>query len=297
MPFSPSAGLSIINPLRRNIFAAQLKDQHMRTIQLSALASVSLFLAFIPMPAAAQFADHVIAYSAGTGTSAGYNDPTRALGSPTTFIGYQNTDPFNPPFLSSDLVSIGAGGSLTVQFNSPILNSPDHAFGLDFSIFGNAGFVITNGNFSGGGITDGSLFANNTGSTRVWVSADNLNYYLLNPALARVVDGFAPTDAAGDFTRPINPALSQSDFAGKDLAGIRSLYDGSGGGTSYDISWAQDGTGASIFLSSVSYVRVDVLSGKSEIDAFTAVPEPSALCLGTIALLLLAGRRMVGRRE
>jgi hypothetical protein len=264
----------------------------MRKIQSPslALAAASLILLVLPAATSAQYASSVVSYAAGTGVAAGYNDPTRALGSPTTFIGYQNTDPFNPPYLATHLVSVGAGGSLTVQFNSPILNTA-HAFGLDFSIFGNSGFVITNGDYSGGGITDGSLLGDNAGSTRVWVSADNLNYYLLNPALAPTVDGLAPTDAAGDFTRPINPSLTQNDFAGQDLAGIRSLYNGSGGGTAYDISWARDVNGNSVFLSSISYVRIDVLSGKSDIDAFVAVPEP-----GTVGLLIVGGFALVLQR-
>ena len=240
---------------------------------------------FISLTALAQYASSVVSYTAGSGVNPSYTDPSRALGSPTVFIGYQNTDPFNPPYQSTDLVSVGAGGSLTVQFNSPILNSPDHPFGIDFIIFGNSGFVITNGNYSGGGITDGSLFGNNTGATRVWVSADNLSYYLLNPALAPVADGLFPTDAAGDFNRPVNPALKQADFAGKDLASIRSsLYEGSGGGTGYDISWAQDAYGQSVFLSAISFVRVDVLSGESQIDAISAVPEPAPVVLGLMGL-------------
>ena len=253
-----------------------------------ALASASLF---VSLTGHAQFADSVVSYTAGSGVSAGYTDPSRALGSPTVFIGYQNADPFNPPYSSTHLVSVGAGGSLTVQFNSPILNSPGNPFGLDFVIFGNAGFIITNGDFSGGGITDGSMFANNVGVTRVYVSADNVNFYALNPLLAPVVDGLFPTDASGDFSQPVNPALGAGDFAGKDLAGIRALYAGSGGGTGFDISWAQDGNGQNVFLPSISFVRVDVLSDKSEIDAFSAVPEP-----GTWSLLC-AGAGLIFRRK
>jgi hypothetical protein len=239
----------------------------------------------------AQYADAVVSYVAGSGVNPGYTDPTRALGAPTTYIGYQNTDPFNPPYQSAHLVSVGEGGSLIVQFSTPVVNGPSHPFGLDFIVFGNAGFVITNGDYSGGGITDGSLFANNTGVTRVSVSADNVTYYTLNPALARVVDGLFPTDAAGDFSLPVNPSLSNGDFAGKDLTGIRSLYAGSGGGTGYDISWAQDSGGQGVFLSSISFIRVDVLSGKSEVDAFSVVPEP-----GTFAMVLLgAGLLLLSR--
>jgi hypothetical protein len=246
---------------------------------------------FIVLSLHAQYADSVVSYTSGSGVNPSFTDPSRALGAPTTFIGYQNADPFNPPYRNSELVSVGEGGLLTVQFSAPILNTPGHAYGLDFMIFGNSGFVITNGNYSGGGITDGALFANNTGSTRVWVSADNVNYYALNPALAPVVDGFFPTDADGDFTLPVNPALGQSDFAGKDLAGIRSLYAGSGGGTGYDISWAQDGVGQSVFLPSISFVRVEVLSGKSEVDAFSAVPEPSTWSIAVSGFALFWARR------
>jgi len=251
----------------------------MLNIRSFGLAAASLFVSFSSF---AQYAGSVASYTSGAGVTAGYNDPTHALGSPTVFIGYQNADPFNPPYQATDLVSVGTGGSLTLAFNAPILNSPTHPFGLDFIIFGNTGFIE---NFSTG-TTDGSLFGNNTGSTRVWVSADNLTYYQLNPAFAPTVDSLFPTDAAGAWSQPVNPALTQSSFAGLDLAGIRSLYNGSGGGTGYDIAWAQDGGGQSVFLPSISFVRVEVLSGKSEIDAIAAVPEPNVLPLAALCALL-----------
>jgi len=240
---------------------------------------------FISQTCPAQFASRVVSYSPGIGASASYQDASRALGAPTTFIGYQNTDPFNPAYATTDLVSVGVGGSLTLGFSQPILNTA-HAFGLDFSIFGNAGFIITNGDYAGGGITDGSLFAQNTGVTRVSVSMDNVTYFELNPLLAPTVDTYFPTDASGNYQTPMNPALTGSSFAGLDLAGIRALYAGSGGGAGYDISWAQDGWGNNVSLASVSFVRIDVLSGKSDIDALVAVPEPTTLSL---ALLGLAG--------
>jgi len=99
---------------------------------------------------------------------------------PLRWCSTSGVNPFSPAFRNTQLVSLGSGGSLTLQFFTPILNDPGHPYGLDFLIFGNSGFIITNGNFSGGGITDGSLFGNNTGATRVWVSQDNLTYYQLN---------------------------------------------------------------------------------------------------------------------
>ena len=79
-------------------------------------------------------------------------------------------------------------------------------------------------------MTDGTIFGQNTGLTRVSVSADNLAYFTLNPQTAGTVDGLFPTDGSGNFGRPVNPNLTLADFAGKDLTGIRTLYAGSGGG-------------------------------------------------------------------
>src|SRR5205814_9942462 len=68
-------------------------------------ASLLLVFAFTFSTCSAQYADSVVAFSSGAGAIPGYADPTRALGAPTTFIGYQNADPFNPPYQSTHLVS------------------------------------------------------------------------------------------------------------------------------------------------------------------------------------------------
>jgi hypothetical protein len=261
----------------------------MKKIRLYLLACASLF---VISKTRAGFADAVIDYNLGSGFAIGFTNASTVLGAPTV-----SANPFSPAFRNTQLLSIGAGGYLTVQFSTPILNDAANPYGLDFMIFGNAGFVITNGNFSGGGITDGSLFGNNPGSTRISVSADNITYCLLNPSLSPVVDGLFPTDGAGNVNQPVNPSLTGSDFAGQGLDGIRSLYNGSAGGMGYDIGWAQDDFGNSVSLPSVSFVRVDVLSGKSEIDAFAAVPEPSTVSLALLAATTLGmGRWMKSRR-
>lgn len=190
------------------------------------------------------------------------------------------------------MVSIGAGGSLTVQFATPILNDSSNPFGLDFIVFGNTGFVDTNWP---AGQTDGSIFGSDTTSTRVSVSTDNVNYYTLNPSLAPVLDGLFPTDGGGSFQVPVNPTLTGADFAGLDLNGIRGLYAGSGGGTGFDIGWALDFDQNPVSLSGISYIRVDVLNGNAEIDGFSAVPEPGTwtfLGMGALALMVGARRRL-----
>jgi hypothetical protein len=261
----------------------------MKKVRSFVLAFASLF---VVSNSPAGFADAVIDYNLGSGFASGFTNASTVLGAPAVSV-----NPFSPAFRNTQLLSIGAGGYLTVQFSTPIANDPGNPYGLDFLIFGNTGFVITNGNFSGGGITDGSLLGNNPGSTRVSVSADNITYYQLNPSLAPIVDGLFPTDGTGNFNFPLNPLLIGSDFAGQGLSGIRLLYNGSAGGMGYDIGWAQDNLGNSVSLPSVNFVRIDVLSGKSEIDAFAAVPEPSTVCLALLAVASVSAMRGFGRRR
>ena len=252
----------------------------------------------------AQFASSVVSYNSGVGFQAGYTTASTALGEPsrvTPGLYGGPVDPFNSAYLSSQVVSIGAGGSLTLQFASPILNNPANAFGRDFNIFGNAGFVITNEysletfDWVGAPATDGSLYGSDATSTRVSVSSDGVNFYTLNPAFAPLVDSLFPTDGIGDFGLPLHPSLNAASFAGKTLTDIRALYNGSGGGASYDISWAQDGLGASVALTSIEFVRVEVLAGNAEIDGIVAVPEPTSLSMAVIgaAALMFARRKKV----
>ena len=228
--------------------------------------------------AASLYAGKIISYDLGAGYSVNFTHPETALGEPARVNPFgEDTDPFNPPYGTNQIVSIGAGGSLVVQFKKPILNHPRNIDRRDFTIFGNSGFIITNEfdlstfNWLGVPATDGSLFGESTGETRVSVSFDGRHFFTLNSALAPVVDGFPPTDGAGDFGIPVDPKLSAENFAGATINDIRSLYDGSGGGASYDISWAQDAKGSRVWLPIIRFVRIDVISGKAEVDGFAAV--------------------------
>jgi hypothetical protein len=268
----------------------KLKDQFMKKSPFVSLALAGLSV--IPIIARAQFASTVASYTEGSGVASGYNVPTAALGAPTTFIGYQNADPFNPPYQSGDIVGIGTGGSLTLQFNAPIQNNPGNPFGLDFIIFGHAGF---NEDFDTGTATDGSLFTGGTSDVRVSVSTDGSTFYTLNPSLTPVVDGLFPTDASGNPFLPVNPSLTAADFAGLNLAQIETLYGGSAGGAGFDIAWAVNGSDQSVSLPSIDYVRLDVLGDGTPayIDAVSIVPEPA-----TVALLFSgAGLLWLQRRK
>jgi hypothetical protein len=128
-------------------------------------------------------------------------------------------------------------------------------------------------------------------STRVEVSADAATRFMLEPSLVPTAGTLFPTDGPGNPLMPVNPALTGPDFAGLNLSGIRSLYNGSAGGEGFDLGWARDGDGNAVTLGSVNYVRVDVLSGRTQIDAVSVVPEPCVWALGVI------GARVLGIRK
>jgi hypothetical protein len=240
-------------------------------------------LSFVPLIAPAQFASGVISYNPGTGFSPNFTNSSAALGAPALGSGIT---PFAPPFSTSQIVSIGAGGSLTLQFNTPILNNPADPYGIDMMIFGNSFFVVTSGSGSSA-ITSGAIFTS-TVSTRVEVSADGSSWFTLDPGLAPNVGTLFPTDGTGNPFMAVNPALTSADFNGLNLSGIRSLYGGSAGGAGFDLAWARDGNGNSVDLQSASFVRIDVLSGRTQIDALSVVPEPGACVIAGAGVLSFA---------
>jgi hypothetical protein len=252
----------------------------MSKVQALLLALAGLFVSFRSQ---AQFADQVISYDPGYGYTVGYTNLDVVLGEPSritpgTFGG--PVDPFNPAYLRSQLVSIGANGSLILKFDKPILDHPRNRFGIDFIIYGNAGFIITNAfdpdtfNWIGIPATGGSLFGNNSGGSRVSVSRDGITFYELNPERAPALDGLLPTDGLGDFHTPADPTLTSTDFAGLTVEGIRALYYTSAGGAGYDLSWALDAEGRAVSLHAIHYVRLDVIQGKIEVDGAAAVFVP-----------------------
>jgi hypothetical protein len=261
-----------------------------RIVLIAGLTSASLMWA-VPLRAG-PWAEVVDSYDPGLSPTAGFTDPTVALGSPERFTG-EGVFPgavtmFNPPFAADEIVSIGEGGQLTVQFGSPVVDDPAHPFGIDLIIFGNSGFI--DGGFPNGQMTTPATLFGADFAT-VEVSADGANFF----PIGGMADALFPTQGyldvspfqgtAGnlptDFRKPMDPSLTLSSFDGLTYADALALYDGSGGGTPIDIAGAG--------LGSISYVRVSVPDdgnattfNNAEIDAFAIVPEP-----GTLGLVLL----------
>jgi hypothetical protein len=251
-----------------------------------ALALASLF---ISATVHAQFADSVLSYVSGTGIAAGYTNTSSALGSPA--LG-SSVNPMDPPFSKNQLISIGAGGEITLQMGLPILNDPTAPYGLNFILFANSFFVAGGGSGLNETAT-GSLFYHPV-SAQIQVSADDENWYTLNPSLAPEPGEWFPSYGGGNPLLAVNPALATTDFTDMTLGQIESLYAGSAGGTGYSLSWAEDSDGNSVDLTSANYVRIEVQSGVLDMDAASVVPEPATWTLmvsGGALVCLWSGRR------
>lgn len=245
---------------------------------------------------AGPWAVEVTSCNLGVNGETSYTDPSAVLGEPSRYTGEGiwpgAVTPFNPAFSTNQILSLGAGGQLTVRFDQPITDDAAHPYGVDLLVFGNGSFI--DGEWPSGVV--GGLF--NEGPFTVSVSEDGTTFI---PLAGTYYDGMYPTlgyadltdpyavDAGldpTDFTKPINPALGMSAFMGKTFVEIAAMYDGSGGGIPIDVHDAG--------LAEVHYVRLEVPLGATspEIDGFAVVPEPAAALLAFGSVVLCGMRRV-----
>jgi len=231
---------------------------------LLSLASAGLVL--VSSTDGSPYAASVVNYNPGTGYAVGFTNPGVVVGQPSSGTASKplSVTPFSPPSHTNQILSLGAGGSLTVSFDPPIVSgAPGNLFGLDFLIFGNS-FLVESSNST----ATGAVFSDACQAT-VSVSSDGVTFYELNPALAPQLNYLYPTDGSGNFQIPVNPSLT--NFTNLTLAQIRALYNGSAGGAGYEISWARDANSNSVSLFEVSYIQVNVQSGEALVAGFAAV--------------------------
>ena len=296
-------GSSPAHNMNKRFFARLWRAQNdIGKIMLSTKTQIAFFVVCLCFAAVAtaldydpnDFATEVIEYVEGTGvgtdwlTGEPFNNPNCALGRPTLettgdgwFISVDESVPVvpvYPPFRAFELVTIGNGGQLTVKFDHPIANDKNNLYGIDFIIYGNAFQTIgggqgwTNGNPEETTV-GGSVFAE---PGIVAVSQDGNDWYYFSSG--PYADDFAPTasyewDDVNDVwadelapTRPVDPNLSAADFAGNTVAEMITAYDGSAGGTGFDI--------AELGLEWIMYVRIEDKpdsSATTEIDAIADV--------------------------
>jgi len=249
---------------------------------------------------ASPYATEVINYAQGSNPASGYENPNTVLGEPTRTTNPSSSwggdvTPFNSPWGTDELFSIGAGGYITVKFDHPVEDNPStssYSGGYDFIVFGN--YFWTDGSYPNG--VYGGGFGGQGEPGVVEVSQDGVNWYTVSPPYADSdypTLGWQDSDAYGfsgtvptDFTKPV---LGYTPQNGDTMTEIQAGYAGSGGGTAFDIS--------STGLDWIQYVRVSQGASDSwstEIDGFSDVSVPipgSVILLGSAFLGTILCRR------
>jgi hypothetical protein len=249
-----------------------------------------------------------------------YDDPASVLGAPSTdfydmYAGWSGGDEYRKVKLVEPAYNVDPEGNklittlndtsyIVVSFDHRVENDAANPYGIDFLVFGNSfyegnGFVNDETNMSTYTLT-GNLFSEDV---LVSVSQDGETWYTFSsgpygdsayPTNAYLWDpeNAVWTDTLSDFTKPVDPTLTVSN--GDTAADIIAAYDGSGGGTGYDLDDLYDLYG--VELEWIRYIKVegsgDFIGG--EIDAFAdvaAVPVPAAVWLLGSGLVALAGMR------
>ena len=275
--------------------------------------SFSVLLATAAVSHAAITADAVVSYNPGTGAKSAYwgaplNVAGSALGIPAsnhdvadtfdgpnqvTYADQSVLSPFNAAYAPNSVVSLGAGGHLTLRLSSPGATTGGRTLGV------HTGTGLNSVLFSNGQNLDPAGTYTDDRAAVVEVSADNVTWFSLGQVTFELPSnyysaglsgpyGSGPGSVVADFSKPFTGQLS--DFSGKDWQGTLDVLAGSGGGTWLDLSAA---TGAGALPSAVQYVRFSLPTGSPEtfvLDAVTAVPEPTSLGI------LLAGA-LVGLRR
>ena len=263
-----------------------------------------IVLVGMPTPTHAQHAVEIVSYDPGTTPSGTFVNAAAALGSPERFTGEGvfpgAVTPFNPPFLTSELVSVGEGGQLTLRISNFIIPQSGQ---LDLGVFTNAGLIDTDFPNGTAGDPVGTFGADDA---TVAVSEDGTTWESLGTVAFNI-----PTAGYTDIDNTVNSdfqkafAGSLADFANLSLddpngPDILELFDGSGGGTWLDLSDTN--------LAQIGYVRFSVAddtdSGTElnfELDGLAisrgalgtpTVPEPSTFLLVAANFCSLLGVRV-----
>jgi hypothetical protein len=246
----------------------------------------------------AQYAASVVSYNAGATPSPGYPIAAAALGEPERITGEGifpgDVTPFNPPWLTSEIVSVGEGGHLTLRLSNFVQTQ---TAGPHLGVFTNLGILDIDYPNGQAGDPVGTLSA--IDAALVEVSKNGSVWHNLGSQTFDIpTNGFAAPNVPSDFLQPFTGSLA--DFNGLSYANMLTLLNGSGGGKWLDLS--------SSGLDQVGYVRFSVLDDSDVMTSLnfdldgvaisraamgTRVPEPGLVAWGVIGCLL-AG---IGRRR
>jgi hypothetical protein len=225
------------------------------------------------------YADQVVSYVPGTLADPGYDNQAAALGGLNPVTGSFNgtnfsLTPFDPAYSSSDLVEIGAGGSM-------ILKLSQTASTTGYTIGVHTGFGLNDADYPAGTNTNPASYFNSwLRQADVLVSADGVNWGNLgtitfdNPSNYYAGSTTNPeglTPGVGPLANVGEPFLgSLSSFDGQNWQGTLSTLNGSAGGTWLNLSGVTDENGNPI--TGVNYIEF-VVPANPPLDPNTGNPE------------------------
>ncbi|MCG3132885.1 MAG: hypothetical protein FLDDKLPJ_03752 [Phycisphaerae bacterium] len=236
------------------------------------------------------WADAVVDFSPSLDGRGLYNDPVAALGEPTrTFIDPFSGEPFRASVVVAPLnrdesgrktlLTLRRGEFVKVRFDEPVEDDPRNPFGIDLLVFGNAFFVADAGidpetNMDGVMILGGAyrepviVAVSPTGEGNPESHPEAWHVFSGGP----YGDDLFPTNAflwdscahawgsPSDYTRPVDPALTEADFIGLSAGEGITLYRGSGGGAGFDLAATPFASVQYVYLTSESLGEVDALA-------------------------------------
>lgn len=224
---------------------------------------VMLLAVLAGLACASDFAAVVVSSRGPFGTLP-YNDPNAVLGEPTTEMigdlgktfkaslvyGAWNVTPKGQP----TVLTLFPQSEVIIGFDHKVTDDTNNPYGIDMIVFSNAFFKYQSDEFL---IPTSDMEA-------VYVSASSMPLYeeWVTVSVAQDPNGpwfsFSNGPAAGslfptnpytwdsvnkqwggplDFLKPVNPDLMMTDFAGLPVSQAITLYDGSAGGTGFDLQW------------------------------------------------------------
>jgi hypothetical protein len=270
----------------------------------------------------AQYGSAVLSYDAGSTPATGFTMASAAIGQPERFTGEGAflgvVSPFNPPFGTNEIVSVGEGGHIVLRLSHYAIPQPA---GPEIGVFENVGLVDLNYPNGQAGSPAGTFGPLDSATVEVsedgdeWVSLGDITFDVPTNGYTDLADPYwsKPGGVPSDFQKPFLGSLSSfdglrySDASGPD---ILEALSGSGGGTWLDISAAG--------LTQVGFIRFTLdndldanTSLNFELDAVSIasgavgspiVPEPGTAVLCGVCLLACTicgggGARRAARRQ
>lgn len=247
-------------------------------------------------PAMAVIESSVVSYNLGqaVGYYADYNDSSSALNFTNGDLGWGSSlNAYSAPYDVSDLVYVGPGGQITLQFSSAVSVTSALQIGV---------FTMTGFNYGLVGVSSTvELYSTVANKAIVLVGSDLSDMKALNNGqpidLAMITNAYSDSVMSGldDYGYPIIPPGTQDadyytpyagsidDLWGLDYSALVAALGGSAGGYWLDVSSTQ--------LSSIQYIQFVVPTDADYalmLDAVTVIPEPASAALlvfGTAALL------------